>query len=120
MPASTEMYPITAWLPTSDLRRSLGVYESAKDIAVSWHGFCVRIFRVKSPAGDGDLANSHRLRSLRKPVQRREVSTLSIQTESHLIAALIAAGWWVNGQRMWVHECISGEYTLLEAVRILR
>ncbi len=45
---------------------------------------------------------------------------MSVQTESHLIAALIAAGWWVNGQRMWVHECISGEHTLLEAVQMLR
>ncbi len=45
---------------------------------------------------------------------------MSVQTESHLIAALIAAGWWVNGQRMWVHEAISGEHTLLEAVQMLR
>jgi len=45
---------------------------------------------------------------------------VSVQTESHLIAALLAAGWRVNGQRMWVHECISGEYTLLEAVQMLR
>jgi len=66
-----------------------------------------------SPIPDGT-------RNLRKPVQRREVSTVSVQTESHLIAALIAAGWWVNGQRMWVHEAISGEHTLLEAVQMLR
>ncbi len=45
---------------------------------------------------------------------------MPVQTESHLIAALVAAGWWVYGQRMWVHECISGEYTLLEAVRMPR
>ena len=76
--------------------------------------------RVESPAGDDGLANSHRPRRLRKPVQRREVNTVSVQTESHLIAALIAAGWSVNGQRMWVHECISGAYTLLEAVQMLR
>jgi len=78
------------------------------------------MFCVESPAGDGGLANSHRPRSLRKPVQRREVSTVSVQTESHLIAALLAAGWWVNSQRMWVHEAISGEYTLLQAVQMLR
>jgi hypothetical protein len=89
-------------------------------IAAAWHGCCVSIFGVESPAGDGDLANSHRPCSLMKPVQRREVSTVPIQTESHLIAALIAAGWWVNGKRMWVHECISGEYTFLDAVRMLR
>ena len=45
---------------------------------------------------------------------------MSVQTESHLIAALIAAGWCINSQRMWVHEAISGEHTLLEAVRMLR
>jgi hypothetical protein len=45
---------------------------------------------------------------------------MSVQTESHLIAALIAAGWWVNGQCMWVRENMSGEYSLLEAVRMLR
>jgi hypothetical protein len=45
---------------------------------------------------------------------------VSVQTESHLIAALIAAGWRVNSQRMWVHEATPGEYTLLEAVRMLR
>src|SRR6267142_5313853 len=59
-------------------------------------------------------------RRLRRMVQRREVSTVSVQTESHLIAALIAAGWRVNSQRMWVHEATPGEYTLLEAVRLLR
>jgi hypothetical protein len=45
---------------------------------------------------------------------------VSVQTESHLIAALIAAGWMVNTRRMWVHEATPGEYTLLEAVRMLR
>ena len=45
---------------------------------------------------------------------------MSVQTESHLIAALITAGWTVNSHRMWVHENSSGEYTLLEAVRMLR
>jgi hypothetical protein len=48
------------------------------------------------------------------------VITVSVHTESHLIAALVAAGWWVNGQRMWVHEGISGQYSLLESVRMLR
>jgi hypothetical protein len=45
---------------------------------------------------------------------------MSLQTESHLIAALIAAGWWLNGQGMWVRENTSGEYSLLEAVQKLR
>jgi len=53
-------------------------------------------------------------------VQRREVSIVSVQTESHLVAALIAAGWRVNSHRMRVHEATPGEYTLLEAVRLLR
>ena len=45
---------------------------------------------------------------------------MSVQTESHLIAALIAAGWRLNSQRNWVRENIPGEYSLLEAVRLLR
>jgi hypothetical protein len=45
---------------------------------------------------------------------------MSVLTESHLIAALIVAGWTVSSRRLWVHEAISGEYTLLEAVRMLR
>ena len=45
---------------------------------------------------------------------------MSLQTESHLIAALIAAGWWLNSQRMWVGEGVSGEYSLLEAVQMIR
>jgi hypothetical protein len=35
------------------------------------------------------------------------------------MAALIAAGWTVNSRRLWVHEATPGEYTLLEAVRML-
>ena len=45
---------------------------------------------------------------------------MSLQTESHLIAALIAAGWWLNSQCKWVRESMSGEYSLLEAVQMLR
>jgi hypothetical protein len=45
---------------------------------------------------------------------------MSVKTESHLIAALVTAGWRLNSQRMWMHQGISGEYTLLEAVRTLR
>ena len=50
----------------------------------------------------------------------REVGAMYLKTESHLIAALVASGWWLNSQQMWKHEGISGEYTLLEAVRMLR
>jgi hypothetical protein len=45
---------------------------------------------------------------------------MSVKIESHLIAALVTAGWRLNSYRMWMHEGISGEYTLLEAVRMLR
>jgi hypothetical protein len=43
-----------------------------------------------------------------------------VKTESHLVAALITAGWRLNVHQMWMHEGISGEYSLLEAVRMLR
>ena len=50
----------------------------------------------------------------------KEVGAMYVKTQSHLIAALVTAGWRLNSYRMWMHEGISGEYTLLEAVRMLR
>jgi hypothetical protein len=50
----------------------------------------------------------------------KEERAMYVKTESHLIAALVTAGWRLNSLRMWMHEGVSGEYTLLEAVRMLR
>jgi hypothetical protein len=45
---------------------------------------------------------------------------MHVKIENHLIAALVTAGCRLNNCRLWMHEGISGEYTLLEAVRMLR
>ena len=50
----------------------------------------------------------------------KEERAMYVKTESHLIAALVAAGWRLNSHQMWMHVGITGEYTLLEAVRMLR
>jgi hypothetical protein len=55
------------------------------------------------------------------------VIEVSVACRSHLVAALLAAGWRVvlenypfGTEVLWCHEGITGEYTLLEAVRMLK
>jgi hypothetical protein len=45
---------------------------------------------------------------------------VSLACRSHLVSALLADGWQTKDGVIWFHEGITGEYSLVEAIRILK